>query len=159
MKIDNKTLVLFLFISICLAVELIGSWFTKMSIQTWYPTLMKPNWTLPSHFFGPIWTFLYVLMGISVWLIWDQKTKYSKQYAFLLFTCQLLFNLVWPALFFGLRNPLLGLVDLAILGIIVLLTMISFYRIRPLAALLLVPYFLWTIYALALNFTIWNLNR
>lgn len=143
---------------LCLLVELIGGWFTQQTVHTWYPEIAKPSWTPPDLVFAPVWTILYMLMAVSVWLIWKTPTTKDKNIAYTVFGVQLFLNMIWSGLFFTLKNPLYGLVDLIPLWFLIIGMLVVFYRIKPLAAALLIPYFLWVSYALALNYSIWTLN-
>lgn len=146
-------------ILICLAVGFIGSFFTSYSVSTWYATLNKPSFTPPNSVFMPVWTSLYLLLGISLFLVWRQGTDHKiVRTAISLFFIQLLFNLLWSMLFFGLRSPLAGFLDIALLWVFILLTILAFYSVSKTAALLLLPYFLWVCFASILNFSIWKLN-
>ncbi len=151
-------LVLALFILVCLSVGAIGGAFTGASLQEWYPTLRKPSWTAPPIVFGPVWTVLYILMAIAAWLVWRCRGVVDATNALYLFAAQLAFNLAWSAFFFGLRSPGAALVELVLLWALVLATLVAFWRIRRLAGALLLPYLLWTTYAVALNFAIWRMN-
>ncbi len=159
MKNWNAWIVLLLFIAVCLAVAGFGGIFTAGSVRQWYPQLNKPSWNPPSWLFGPVWTTLYVMMAIAAWLIWRKQEMVSVRSALGLFTFQLALNAAWSPLFFGLKNPLAGLLDIIPLWAAILATMISFWKISPLAGVLLVPYWLWVSFATALNFAIWKMNR
>jgi tryptophan-rich sensory protein len=152
-------LMLLLFIAVCLAVSGAGALVTNTSVKEWYPTLNKPSWNPPSWVFGPVWTTLYVMMAIAAWLIWRERGFAGARGALGLFAFQLALNAAWSPLFFGLRNPLAGLIDIVPLCAAILATMISFWKIVPLAGVLLLPYWLWVCFATALNFTIWRMNR
>lgn len=158
MKFSDKKM-LFVFIFICLSVEVMSWYFTHTSVRDWYPRLIKPSWTPPSWVFGPVWTLLYLMMATSAWLIWKEVDG-SKQslVPYLLFSLQLLLNLLWSALFFVLKSPFLALVDITALWGMILATILAFFPLSWKAALLLLPYLLWVTYALALNFSIWWLN-
>jgi benzodiazapine receptor len=145
-------------IFLCLIVELLGGWLTSQSVHDWYPLLKKPFWTPPPFVFGPVWTILYLLMAIALWLVWKEPVAKSKKTAYTFFSLQLFFNLIWSGLFFALRSPLMGLIDILILYGFIIATMVSFYRIKPLAAYLLIPYLCWVSYAITLNAAIWYLN-
>lgn len=151
-------LVLALFILVCLGVGAICASFTATAVDVWYPTLHKPSWTPPPAVFGPVWTVLYVLMAIAAWLVWRRRSVADTADALYLFTAQLAFNLAWSAFFFGLRSPGAALVEIVLLWGLVLVTLVSFWRIRPLAGALLLPYLLWVTYGVALNFAIWQMN-
>ena len=159
MKSWKSPAMLFLFIILCLGVAGTGALFTSNSVQTWYPALNKPAWTPPPWLFGPVWTVLYLMMAVAVWLVWRMREKSHIRVALALFFIQLLLNAAWSPLFFGLRNPLAGLLDIIPLWWAILATIISFGKISPAAAILFVPYWLWVGFATALNFAIWNMNR
>lgn len=142
-----------------LAAGFIGSFFTASSITSWYAGLEKPSFNPPNFIFGPVWTTLYILMGVSVYLVWQSQTKTSStRNVRWLFWVHLVLNASWSLVFFGLENPLAALfVIIALWGMIVLL-IIQFWRISKLASLLLVPYLCWVSFATVLNFAIWQLN-
>lgn len=139
----------------CFAAAVIGSLFLP---GEWYAGLEKPAWNPPSWVFGPVWTTLYAMMGIAAWLVWMRGGFASKRPALSLFILQLFFNTLWSPLFFGLQNPGLAFLDLVFLGFSLLATTIAFWKARPLAGALLIPYLIWVTFAGALNFTIWQLN-
>jgi tryptophan-rich sensory protein len=140
-----------LFILLCLAVGMAGGLLMGDGVNTWYKTLKRPPLTPPDHVFGPVWTTLYVLMGISIWQIYKISKKAKKQKAYILFGVQLFLNLIWSYLFFGLRNPQIALLDILLLLIVLVLTIQEFYHHEKLAAYLLIPYLLWVSYATYLN--------
>ncbi len=135
----------------------LGSLSTISSIPTWYAGLQKPSFNPPNWVFGPVWTMLYTLMGISFYLIWTSKSK-LKNTAMIIFGIQLLLNAIWSPLFFGLKNPLLAFIDIILMWISIVATIIIFYKIKPMAAYLLIPYILWVSFAALLNFSLWQLN-
>ena len=144
----------------CELVGIAATPFTLSAIPTWYQTLNKPFFSPPNWVFGPIWTILYFLMGLAVYLIWTSKTKNQKlrQVGLKFFSIQLGLNFLWSILFFGLHSPILGMIDIIILWILILLTTIKFYKISKIAAYLLVPYLLWVSFASLLNLFIILLN-
>jgi translocator protein len=144
-------------IIICQLAGIIGSFFTVSSVSTWYLTLNKPFFNPPSWVFGPVWITLYFLMGISLYLIWNNYNKDSKL-AVTFFSIQLVLNSLWSILFFGLRNPLLAFIEIIVLWAFILLTIIYFYKKSKTAAYLLIPYILWVSFAAILNFAIYYLN-
>ena len=154
MKIDYVKLISS--VLICQSAGIIGSFFTVSSVSTWYVTLHKPFFNPPAWVFGPVWITLYLLMGISLYLIWNSKKK-SKP-AMVFFSVQLVLNSLWSILFFGLQNPLFAGIEIIILWIAILLTIVSFYKISRTAAYLLIPYILWVSFAAVLNFSIIYLN-
>ncbi len=146
-------------IVICEAVGLAATPFTLSAIPTWYATLNKPSFSPPNWIFGPAWTILYLLMGISAYLVWQKGlNKIAVKRALLFFVLQLIFNFLWSFLFFYLHSPVLGLVDITILWSMILITIIKFVKISKPAAYLLIPYLLWVTFASILNFSIVVLN-
>ncbi|MBN2422884.1 tryptophan-rich sensory protein [Candidatus Woesearchaeota archaeon] len=146
-------------IVICQSAGIIGSFFTASSVNTWYLTLNKPSFNPPSWVFGPVWITLYFLMGISLYIIWNNYKNTKKSgLALILFSFQLLLNSLWSILFFGLRNPFLAFIEIVLLWTAILLTILYFYRISKTAAYLLIPYILWVSFAAVLNFSIFYLN-
>lgn len=138
---------------------IVGSAFTFPSIIGWYASLRKPWFTPPSWLFGPVWITLYALMGASLYLVWRKGlTKKGVKVSMEVFGVQLALNALWAVLFFGMRSPLYGLIGIAALWIAILATMIRFYSISREAAVLLVPYIVWTTIAMALNYYVWMLN-
>ena len=133
----------------------IGGLFTASSVSTWYVELNKPVFNPPSWIFGPVWTLLYLLIGISLYLVWIKKDDVR---AFFVFGIQLFLNALWSILFFGLKLPLYAFIEIILLWIAILMTIIYFYRINKTSAYLLVPYILWVSFAAVLNFSIFILN-
>ncbi|MBW2982139.1 tryptophan-rich sensory protein [Candidatus Woesearchaeota archaeon] len=135
--------------------SVIGGFFTSQSVSTWYITLIKPSFNPPSWVFGPVWTILYLLMGISLYLVWIKR--YDKK-AFTVFGIQLFLNALWSVLFFGLQNPLFAFIEIIFLWAAILITIIYFYRINKISAYLFIPYILWVSFAAVLNISIVLLN-
>jgi tryptophan-rich sensory protein len=155
----NQWRVLAGLVVLCLAAGTTGGLVTALAVESWYPTLNKPGWTPPSWLFGPVWTVLYILMAIAAWLVWKKDTRFSGvRLALILFFTQLALNFLWPFLFFGLRSPGVGLVDIAALLVVLTLTVIAFFGQSLWAGLLMAPYLAWVAFASALNFAIWRLN-
>ncbi|HZD34214.1 MAG TPA: TspO/MBR family protein [Nitrososphaeraceae archaeon] len=144
-------------ITICQFAGIIGSIFTASSVTNWYVTLEKPDFTPPGWIFAPIWVIMYFLMGISLYLLWISKTKDNRK-AFTVFAVQLILNASWSFLFFGLKSPLYGLIDILFLLAAIMLTILFLYKISVLASVLLVPYLVWVIFATMLNYNILLLN-
>ncbi|MFH1712476.1 MAG: TspO/MBR family protein [Patescibacteria group bacterium] len=144
-------------ILVCLCAGIIGSVFTGDSVDTWYVTLVKPSFNPPGWVFGPVWTLLYIMMGISFYLIWinDAKKKISA-YGF--FTVQLLLNASWSIIFFGLQNVEAAMVNITFLWIAIIVTIVRFYQLDKKAAYLLIPYLCWVTFASILNYAIMQLN-
>ncbi len=150
----------FVSLIICFGAGALGSIFTAGSIPDWYDKLNKPFFSPPNWVFGPVWSVLYFLMAISLFLVWNKKTtKSSVKLALLFFAIQIILNAVWSPVFFGLRSPMGGLVIIALLWIAIVLTIVSFFNISKLAGILLVPYVFWVSFATVLNYWIVVLNR
>lgn len=138
---------------------IIGAIFTTPSIGGWYTTLIKPSFNPPSWVFGPVWTTLFVLMGIAAFLIWKRGLdKKEVKIALGIFILQLILNTFWSIIFFGWQNPGGALIEIAFLWLAILASMIAFARISKPAMYLLLPYILWVSFASYLNYTIWLLN-
>lgn len=125
---------------------------------SFYTKLLRPDWAPPPTIFGPVWTVLYTLMGISAWLVWRVGGFRAARLELSFFLVQLVFNALWSWLFFGWHNGALAFADILLLWVLIVATLISFWRIRPLAGALLVPYLLWVSFASALNYSVWRLN-
>ena len=123
-----------------------------------YARLAKPQWAPPAGLFAPVWTLLYVLMAIAAWLVWRARGFSRAPVALALFLIQLVANALWSWLFFAWRQGLPAFVDILLLAVLVAATVVAFWRIRPLAAVLLLPYLAWVLYAAALNHRVWQLN-
>lgn len=147
-------------ILICEATGIISGLIANTNMNPWFDTLNKPSWNPPAYLFAPVWTILYLLMGISLWLVWKNKsTLQQKNNAINLFAFQLFLNFWWSIIFFKFHSPLFALVDILLLLILILFTIISFSKISKLSAWLLVPYIAWVTFAAILNYSIWVLNR
>lgn len=140
-------------IALCELAGIIGSVFTYQSVQMWYPTLTKPFFTPPSWIFGPVWTLLYAFMGISLYLVLQKKKRKLTW-----FWIQLVLNVVWSIVFFGLRSPEFGLFVIGGLLFSIIMTIRSFKKVEKRAAYLLYPYVAWVSFATLLNFAIVILN-
>ncbi|MBD3248730.1 tryptophan-rich sensory protein [Candidatus Woesearchaeota archaeon] len=137
--------------------SLIGGIFTASSVSTWYLTLVKPSFNPPSWIFGPVWTLLYLMMGLALYLVWINKQE-NKKPAFTVFGIQLFLNALWSILFFGFKRPLFAFIEIIFLWISIFVTLVYFYKIEKKAAYLLIPYILWVSFAAVLNFFIYYLN-
>ncbi len=147
------------FILLCQLAGVLGSFFTLDSILTWYATLNKPSFNPPNWIFGPVWTTLYTMMGISLYLIGQKGLKNKKvKFAFWLFLVHLAVNTLWSIIFFGLQNLSLALVVIIILWILIIWTIYLFYKLNTIAAYLLIPYAFWVSFATILNYFILKLN-
>ena len=155
----NELFRLILSIIICQMAGVIGSIFTAGSVTSWYPTLVKPSFSPPGFYIGLIWIVLFTLMGISLFLIWrETPSNPAARIALYFFAVQLIVNVLWSVAFFGMRSPISGLVVIAFLWVLILITIIKFWPINRTAALLLIPYIIWVSIAAYLNFSIWMLN-
>lgn len=147
-------------IAVCQSAGLIGTVFTVSSIENWYNLLNQPSLRPPNWLFGPVWTTLYTLMGISLyWILIKETKKKEVREALKLFTVHLVFNATWSIVFFGMQNLPLSLINIAILWILIVMVMIRFYKIDKKASLILIPYLAWVSFASILNFSIFLLNR
>ena len=154
----NKWIKLIICILICQLAGIIGSLFTISSITSWYAKLYKPSFTPPDWLFGPVWLTLYALMGISLYLVWNEKSKGNIKIPLVLFFTQLFLNALWSIMFFGFHLIFYGLVEIIIMWIFIALTIVSFYRVSRNAALVLIPYIAWVTIATSLNYFVWILN-
>ncbi len=138
----------------------LGSIPTASAVPTWYQQIKKPSWNPPSWVFGPVWTILYAMMGTAVWLVWRSGSeRRDVRTAIGLYGGQLTLNALWTPIFFGLKAPGLALAEIVPLWGMLAATVVQFFRIRPAAGLLLLPYLAWTTFATALNAEVWRLNR
>jgi translocator protein len=127
----------------------------------WYERLHKPSWNPPGAVYGPVWTLLYALMGVSIWLVRrDRRSEQEiREHATWLFVLQLAVNLCWTPLLFGLRSPLLAFLSVCLLWCLLFATVHTFWKVRRLAGALMLPYLTWVTFALILNGTLWWMNR
>ena len=130
----------------------------SIQAQSFYGQLVQPAWAPPPAVFGPVWTVLYALMAIAAWLVWRVGGGRSNRLALSFFLVQLAFNALWSWLFFAWHLGALAFADILLLWILIVATLLSFWRIRPVAGALLVPYLLWVSFAAALNYSLWQLN-
>lgn len=145
---------------ICLLAGGVGIIFTSSAIPTWYATLNKPSFSPPNYLFGPVWTVLYLLMGTSLYLVWEKGLKTKKvRDALYLFGIQLVLNAIWSPIFFGLKDILLALIIIIAMWVYILRTILAFGKINKAASYLLYPYILWVSFATVLNFSVWLLNK
>ena len=155
----NNYLKFLISIVIPLVIGGISGGFTVSAINGWYTTINKPWFNPPNWIFGPVWTSLYVMMGIAFYLVWksDATTAFKNQ-AITLFFIQLSVNFLWSIIFFYLQQPGWAFLDIIIMWIMILLTIFSFVKISSTASWLMVPYICWVSFASVLNFAIWKLN-
>ncbi|SCZ61007.1 TspO/MBR family protein [Thiohalomonas denitrificans] len=130
----------------------------SVNAGAFYMQLARPEWAPPASVFGPVWTLLYALMGIAAWLVWRTHGFRAARTALTLFLVQLAVNALWSWLFFGWHLGALAFADILLLWMLVAGTLISFWRVRPLAGALLIPYLSWVSFAAALNYSVWQLN-
>ena len=146
-------------IFICQAVGIVSGLLTRNETATWFTTLQKPSWNPPAYLFGPVWTTLYLLMGISLALVWKSDApETQKLRAELTFALQLFLNFMWSILFFSCHSPALAFVDIVLMIVTILMTIGRFARISKWAAWLLIPYLAWVCFASVLNYNIWMMN-
>jgi len=157
----NKITRIAIAVILCLAVGYSSSTFTKEGVATWYPTILKPSFNPPNWVFMPVWTLLFILMGVAAGLVWDkikeQNEEVKKALGF--FLVQLILNAVWSYIFFGLKNPMLALVEIVLLWLMIYETYLKFTKINKTAGYLLIPYMAWVSFAGILNASIWWLNK
>ena len=140
-------------IVICLAVGGIAGFFTANSVSGWYKDLNKPSFNPPNYLFGPVWTVLYILMGVALYFIWTSNNKT----ALIFFIAQLVLNFAWSFLFFQLKNPLIAFIEILILLVVIIATVIT--ARNSVVTYLFIPYILWVSFATILNASIYWLNR
>jgi translocator protein len=150
---------LIVWIAICFTAAAIGALMTAPAQSDWYATLNKPAWTPPNGVFGPVWTLLYAGMGIAAWMVWVQGTSRNVTPALSIFAIQLILNVAWSGLFFGLHSPGAGLLAIVALWCAIAATILSFRHAVTIAGWILVPYLAWVSFAMALNFEIWRMNK
>ena len=151
-------------IAVCFAVAGLASRVTTPEISGWYASLEKPAWTPSRWLFGPVWSVLYLMMAVAAWLVWregnagDAEDGAGVRRPLALFAAQLVLNGLWSLIFFRMHRTGLASVEIVLLWVLILLTAVSFWRVAPLAGVLMLPYLLWVTYAAALNVAIWRAN-
>ncbi len=143
---------------VTLCAGLIGNLLSADAITTWYAGLDKPSWNPPNWLFGPVWTILYVLMGVAAYQVWERVKDSSRRAALVVYGVQLVLNASWSIIFFAFRQPGIAFGEIVVMWVAILATIILFWRVRPLAGVLLLPYIAWVTFASALNFAVWQLN-
>ena len=147
-------------VAACEISGIVSSMLSGAVINPWFDNLRKPAWNPPSYLFGPVWAILYLVMGISIWLIWkSNKRMHEKEIAITFFVIQLFLNFWWSMLFFKFHSPPLALVDIILLLTVMILTAFKFFPISKTAAYLFIPYICWVAFATVLNYSIWVLNK
>jgi benzodiazapine receptor len=158
---NNSTIIsllgLAIWLAACFLVAVVGA-SASLQAGTFYAELVRPDWAPPGAVFGPVWTMLYTMMAVAAWVVWQRRENRLARLGLLFFVAQLILNALWSWLFFGWSQGALSFLDIAALWALIVVTLVLFWRIRPLAGLLLVPYLAWVSFASALNFRIWQLN-
>jgi benzodiazapine receptor len=157
----NKLTKILTVVVTCLAIGYFSGNSTRSAILDWYPALVKPSFNPPNWIFAPVWSMLYIMMGIAAGLVWDRmesNTEIVKK-ALVFFAVQLALNALWSYLFFGLKNPGLALLEIVILWLMIYETYVQFGKINKIAGYLFIPYLLWVSFAMVLNASIWWLNK
>ena len=157
----QKALRISLVVMTCLVIGYLSGMMTRESITTWYPTLVKPIFNTPNWVFAPVWTILYIMMGVAGGIVWTkiESDEENVKKAFKFFLIQLGLNALWSFIFFYLHNPLLALVEIVILQLMIFETYSQFKKIDKTAGYLFIPYLAWVSFAMILNFSIWWLNK
>jgi translocator protein len=148
---------LVLWVGVSLGAGQTGNWLGGGD-ASFYQQLQQPAWAPPPWLFGPVWIVLYVMMGVAAWLVWRERGFGGARLPLTLFLVHLIFNAAWTGIFFGLRNFGLAFAEIVVLWLMILAVLLLFWRVRPLAGALLLPYLLWVTYAAALNFALWRMN-
>lgn len=148
---------LVLWLVVCFVVAAIAS-AASINAGPFYLQLLRPEWAPPPGVFGPVWSVLYAMMGIAAWLVWREAGFRAARAALVLFLVQLAVNALWSWLFFAWQRGALAFVDILLLWVLIAGTVITFWRVRPLAGALLLPYWLWVSFAAVLNYAVWQLN-
>lgn len=143
-------------VGVCLIISGFAGWVTEANIPTWYAGIQKPSFNPPDWLFAPVWTVLYIMIGISGGILWAHRR--NNMTAFVLYLLQLLLNFCWSFIFFGAHQIGWALLDIVFLIMLIACTIICAYRAAKPAAFLLVPYFIWVIFAFTLNYGLWYLN-
>lgn len=158
--IMNNTTKLIVSIVLTVGIGSLGGIFTAVEIQGWFLHLNKPSWNPPNWLFAPVWTCLYVMMGISFYLIWKAKVDAdTKTWAIIIFIAQFALNFLWSFIFFKQHQVGWAFIEIVVMWLAILCSIIAFSRINKTAAWLLVPYISWVSFAAMLNYAIWMLNR
>jgi len=145
-------------IFVCFLPGIVGGYFTANNLYPWYDTLVKPAFNPPSWVFSPVWTTLYTLMGISLFLVLKAESSPDKRQGLVFFAVQLVLNGLWAIVFFGMHQILGAFILIILLLAFIILSIIKFYRVSKPAAYLLIPYLLWVGFASVLNYSLYQLN-
>ena len=149
---------LVIFIAVCLGAGGLGAIATTPEIEGWYRTIEKPSWNPPDWIFGPVWTTLFILMAVAAWFVWRSAGFAAAAMPLTLFAVQLVLNIAWSWIFFGLHQPGWAFAEIVLLWLAIAATTATFFRSSPLAGWLMLPYLAWVSFAAVLNFTIWRMN-
>jgi tryptophan-rich sensory protein len=142
---------------ICFIVAVLGA-LASTNASDFYGELVKPAWAPPGWLFGPVWTMLYIMMGVAAWLVWRPSGFNGAQLALSLFLAQLIFNALWSWLFFNMQLGMWAFVDITLLWVCLAAMVILFWQVSTVAGMLILPYILWVSFATLLNFHVWKLN-
>jgi len=154
----RSTLIFLAFLLAAFAAAAIGGIATSSGVRDWYPSLNKPTWNPPAWLFGPVWTLLYLSIAVAGFLAWRKAGFSGARWTMLLFALQLVLNAAWSWVFFGLRQPGWGFVEIVVLWASILATTVALFQVSRTAGILFLPYLLWVTFASALNLAIWRLN-
>ena len=146
-------------LSLPIGLGAVAGLFTAEAVPEWYETLNRPSFNPPNWLFGPVWTFLYILLGISLYLIWKQSASKERNLAIIIFLLQQALNFGWSFIFFYFNMIGLALIEIILLWINIILMLVLFYKIKPMAAYINIPYLLWVTFATVLNASYYLLNR
>ncbi|MBI5267564.1 MAG: tryptophan-rich sensory protein [candidate division Zixibacteria bacterium] len=152
----GQIIALLAWVGLCFLTAWIGS---RFSPGEWYLQIQKPSWTPPGYLFGPVWSLLYLSMGVAAWLAWRRAGFSGASLALTLFVVQLILNGAWSWIFFGMHEPGLAFAEILVLWGTILVTMLAFWRVIPTAGILFIPYLAWVSFAAILNYSIWQLNK
>jgi tryptophan-rich sensory protein len=157
----NKLTKILTVVVTCLVIGYFSGIVTRSAIIDWYPTLIKPSFNPPNWVFAPVWSTLYIMIGIAAGLVWDRMESETEKVkkALIVFAIQLALNALWSYLFFGLRNPMLAGLEIILLWLMIYETYLQFSKINKIAGYLFIPYLAWVSFAMVLNGSIWWLNR
>lgn len=157
----NKITKILTVVVTCLCIGYFSGIITRESIEVWYPTLVKPVFNPPNWIFAPVWSTLYIMMGVAAGMVWNriEADRINVRKGLQFFAIQLVLNFLWSYLFFGLHNPLLALVELIVLWLMIFETYVVFRKVDKIAGILLLPYLAWVSFAGILNTAIFWMNR
>ncbi len=145
-------------IGVCFLAAAVGSLATTSSVNGWFAEVNKPTWNPPNWIFGPVWTTLFLMMGVAAWLVWKKSGFKNAKLELSWFLFHLVLNVLWSVLFFGMQQMGMACIEIVVLWLSIAATIFMFYQHSKLAAGLLVPYLMWVSFATFLNYTIWRLN-